>query len=123
MNRWFAKFAAREGLAPATLLEAVERAGAGLIDADLGGGLIKQRLAREGGGRSGGYRSLIVYRSGDRAVFAYGFAKSRMANLDAAELKTYRKAAGVLLGLSWAQIDLEVRSERMFEVKADDQDL
>jgi len=36
------------------LCEAVERAESGLIDANLGGGLIKQRVARLGQGRSGG---------------------------------------------------------------------
>ena len=45
-NRWFAKFANREGISDATLVAAVARANSGLIDADLGGGLIKQRVAR-----------------------------------------------------------------------------
>jgi len=47
-NRWFAKFARREGIADARLREAIDRANAGLIDADLGGGLVKQRVARDG---------------------------------------------------------------------------
>lgn len=58
-NRWFAKFASREGISDATLVAAIDQANRGLIDADLGGGLIKQRVAREGGGKSGGYRTLV----------------------------------------------------------------
>jgi hypothetical protein len=53
-TKLFARFARRERIADASLREAVERAGRGLVDADLGGGLIKQRVAREGQGRSGG---------------------------------------------------------------------
>ena len=63
-----------------SLRDAVERAERGLVDADLGGGIIKQRVARTGQGRSGGYRLLIAYRSGDRAVFLYGFGKNERDN-------------------------------------------
>jgi hypothetical protein len=59
----------RERVADRSLREAIERAGRGTIDADLGGGIIKQRVARSGQGRSGGYRMLIPYRAGTRAVF------------------------------------------------------
>jgi hypothetical protein len=75
-NRWFAKFASREGISDATLVAAIDRANRGLVDADLGGGLIKQRVAREGGGKSGGYRTLVFFRHEERAIFAFGFAKS-----------------------------------------------
>jgi hypothetical protein len=83
-NRWFAKVAAKEKISDATLAEAVHRAESGLIDADLGGGLIKQRLARQGSGKSGGYRSILIFRSGERAIFVFAFAKSDKANLSAA---------------------------------------
>lgn len=53
-NRWFAKLKSREGISDATLVAAIDQANRGLIDADLGGGLIKQRVAGEGGGKSGG---------------------------------------------------------------------
>ncbi|MCC9395659.1 type II toxin-antitoxin system RelE/ParE family toxin, partial [Enterobacter hormaechei subsp. steigerwaltii] len=58
-NQWIVKFAKKHKINDSELLEAVERADNGLIDADLGGGVIKQRIARQGQGRSGGYRSLI----------------------------------------------------------------
>lgn len=122
-NRWFVKFARREGIAGARLLEAIERADAGLIDADLGGGLIKQRVAREGQGRSGGYRTIIVFRSEDRAVFLFGFAKSDRANLNADELAAYRRAAKIVLGLTLAELDIEVDAGRLTEVRDDDEDL
>ena len=78
------RFARRERIADAASRDAIKRAGRGLIDADLGG-VIKQRIARSGQGRSGGYRTIIFYRRGERAVFAYGFAKSDRENIDANE--------------------------------------
>ena len=75
-TRPFARFAHREGIADEALCDAVERAGRGLVDADLGGGVIKQRIARRGRGRSGGFRTIVVFRRGERAFFVHGFAKS-----------------------------------------------
>ncbi len=122
-NRWFAKFASREGITDATLVAAIDQANRGLIDADLGGGLIKQRVAREGGGKSGGYRTLVFFRHEERAIFAFGFAKSDKANLSAVELRTYKQAARIVLALTQTQIDTEVRDGRLFEVNDDAQDL
>ena len=76
--------------------EAIARAELGLIDADLGGALIKQRVARQGKGRSGGYRMIVAYRQTNRAVFLYGFAKSERENIDDDELSELRR-----LGLNW----------------------
>lgn len=120
-NRWFAKFAAKEGISDATLADAVHRAEAGLIDADLGSGLIKQRIARQGGGKSGGYRSILIFRSGTRAIFVFAFAKSDQANLSVAELKVYRQAASIMLDLGEAQIETEVEAGRLVEVKDNEQ--
>ena len=122
-NRWFAKFASREGISDAMLIGAVARADQGLIDADLGSGLIKQRVAREGSGKSGGYRTIVYFRHEDRAIFAFGFAKSGKANLNAEELRDYRKAAKIVLALQQAQIDIEVREGRLLEVNDDAQNL
>lgn len=76
--------------------EAIERAERGLIDADLGGGLIKQRVARQGKGRSSGYRMIVAYRAKGRAVFLYAFAKNERENIEPDELAELRK-----VGLNW----------------------
>ena len=89
----FARFARSERITDAGLAEAVRRAERGLVDADLGGGVIKQRVARPGQGRSGGYRVLIAYRTKARAVFLFGFAKSAQANIEDDELITLREIA------------------------------
>ena len=115
-NRWFAKYATREGISDASLVAAVDHANSGLVDADLGGGLIKQRVARGGGGKSGGYRTLVFFRRDEVAVFAFGFAKISKANLNEVELRAYKMAAKIVLALTQAQVDTEVREERLFEV-------
>src|SRR3954465_11806237 len=79
-TKWLVRYVRRERIADRSLTEAIERAGRGLIDPDLGGGIIKQRVARSGQGRSGGYRMLIAYRAGARAVFLYAFAKNEREN-------------------------------------------
>lgn len=83
----------------------MERAESGLVDADLGGGVIKQRVARPGKGKSGGYRTLILFQQGDRAIFAFGFAKSAQANISKAELALLRDAATE--ALEWKDEDLD----------------
>ena len=122
-NSRFHKFARKEKISDAMLCEAVERAERGQIDADLGAGLIKQRVARPGAGKSGGFRTLVFFRAETRAVFAFGFAKSDMANLDDAEEAYLKKAAKLVLGFTDAQMDAEVAAGRMLEVNCDDQDI
>ena len=122
-NAWFRKFARKEKIGDAALCEAVARAEAGLIDADLGGGLLKQRVARPGAGKSGGYRTLIFSRVETRAVFAFGFAKNDRANPDEDEEAAFKKAAKLVLAFSDEQMDAELESGRLTEVSCDGQDL
>jgi hypothetical protein len=91
----FGRFARREKINDVALCEAVDRAERGLIDADLGSGLIKQRVARPGQGRSGGFRTLLAYRAASRTVFVYGFAKSERGNIDPDERAFWRRCCGV----------------------------
>jgi hypothetical protein len=115
-TRWLVRFARREGILDASLRQAIERAEAGLVDADLGGGLIKQRVARKGKGKSGGYRMLVAYRVGDRAVFLYGFAKSDRDNISASELSTARSLGGVWLSASIVRIARAIDEEELQEI-------
>jgi hypothetical protein len=119
MNRWFQRFAAKERIGSQALIEAIERANRGLIDADLGGGVIKQRVARPGQGRSGGYRTLILFRVGSRAVFAFGFAKSDQANIAPADLALLKDTASMTLGLTEDDIARLVATGQLIEVLRD----
>ena len=101
----FSRFSSYEGIDDALLCEAVKRAESGLVDADLGGGVIKQRLPREGQGRSGGFRSIVLFRQGNRAIFAYGFAKNQRENIGHPELKAFRKLSEVMLSEVMLSLD------------------
>ena len=78
-TKWFARFARKEDISDKKLSDAVQEAEKGLIDGELDGGLIKKRVARAGKGKGGGCRTIIVYRTGIRSVFVYGFPKSRQS--------------------------------------------
>jgi hypothetical protein len=80
-NRPFTRFARRARITDPELCEAVAEIERGLVDADLGGGVIKQRIARKGGGKSGSFRVLILLKAGERAFFVHGFAKSDRDNI------------------------------------------
>lgn len=112
----FRRFQRKEGMTDAALIEAVSRAESGLIDADLGHGLIKQRVARQGRGRRSGYRTVIAYRAAERAVFIYGFAKSERDNISAADLHDLASAGAVLLGLDGDAIDTLIIEGELWEV-------
>jgi len=98
-------------------LDAIYRAEKGQIDANLGGGVLKQRIARPGEGKSGGYRSIVLFRQGERAVFLYGFSKSERDNIKADEEKAFQKAAKHVLALTDKQMVALVKNGDFFEVK------
>lgn len=96
-NKSFTRFARKARITDAELREAVANVQRGLISADLGGGVIKQRIARTGGGKSGGFRVMILVKLGERAFFVHGFARNERDNIRDDELIALRKLAGELL--------------------------
>lgn len=120
-TKWLARFARREGIDDQSLRAAIERAEQGLIDADLGGCLIKQRVARPGRGRSGGYRMIVGYRVKDRAVFLLGFAKNERENIEDDELLTLRSQAERWLVADAARIQKELELGNLQEINHDEE--
>ncbi len=119
-NAWFGRFARKEKIAAAALLGAVLRAENGQIDADLGGGVIKQRIARPGEGKSKGYRSIVLFRKGTRCFFVYGFPKSDLGNIGVDEEALFKKMAKQVLALTDAQLSVLVANGQFEEVIQDD---
>ena len=120
MTKPFSRFASREGIDNAMLCEAVDRTRSGSVDADLGGGVIKQRIARRGSGRSGGFRTIVLFRRGELAFFVYGFAKSVRENLRRDELETFRQLADAYLALDRAGLAAAQAVGTIIEVRCDD---
>ena len=96
-NKPFARFARKNEIDDSELCEAIKDADRGLIGADLGGGVIKQRIARKGAGKSGGFRTLVLFRAGELAIFVHGFAKSELENLRPDEVVAVKKLASAML--------------------------
>ena len=119
-SKHFARFMKDTGITNTDLREAVRQAEAGLIDADLGGGLIKQRIARPNQGKSSGFRTILVFRTADRSVFIYGFAKNNRANIRQDELKALKVLAAELLAYSDAQLNQAIRKGALLEVGNDE---
>ena len=117
----FQRFQRKEGMSDKTLCKAVRDAESGLIDADLGHGLIKQRVARPGQGKRGSYRTVIAYRSRGRAVFLFGFAKSDKADLAADELATLAKIGAHWLKAHETEIERALVTDELTEVDCDDE--
>lgn len=120
LTRGVMRFARRQRIADASLSEAIERAERGTIDADLGGGLIKQRVARPGQGRSGGYRMIVAYRAAGRAVFLYAFAKSDRDNIDDDELADLRTIGAHWLAASAEVVGQAIEDGDLKEIEHDD---
>jgi len=118
-SKVFAKWAHKEGLSEKTLLGAVAEMEQGLIDADLGGGVFKKRVAIAKG-KSGGGRTLIAYRFADKAFFVYGFSKNAKANITATELKALKILANDLLNYNDTEINRLLDAGVLFEINADD---
>lgn len=106
----------RRALGDEALKKAVSDAERGLIDADLGGGVIKQRIARAGGGKSGGFRTIVLFRAGARAFFVHGFAKSEQDNIGDDELAAFKMLATEMLGYDDAAIAAALSAGALVEV-------
>ena len=112
-NRW----ADNEGLTDQVLTEAVDDMEQGLIDATLGGHVYKKRVALPGRGKRGSSRTLLAYRSGDKAFFIFGFAKNERVNISAKELKSLKLLASELLGYSNQTLDKAIKVNELIEIK------
>jgi hypothetical protein len=115
-TRALARFTKREAISDESLVAAIETAKRGLVDADLGGGLIKQRVARPGQGKRGGFRMLIGFRS-DRAIFLFGFAKNERDNIDNKQLTTLREIVASWFAADDDKIAQALKDGLLIEVK------
>jgi len=118
-TRQFDRWASKEGVADPVLATAVAELECGLVDADLGGHVVKKRVALPGRGKRGGARTLLTYRLGDRAFFVYGFAKSERDNIDEKELKALKQLALSLLGWTSEQLAHALREGKLIKVNHD----
>jgi hypothetical protein len=115
-SKWFVKFARKNGLGDAALQAAAVEIEAGNFDADLGGHVYKQRIARSGQGKRGGYRAIVFFTHGERAFFVSGFAKSDTDNIADDILLLYKKIAKAYFVLTDAEISALKSKGELIEI-------
>jgi hypothetical protein len=115
-NRWFERFAQKQKISDEELQASVQELENGICDADLGGNVYKQRIARSGKGKSGGYRVIVLFRSSERSFFVYGFPKSNRGNIDQKETQDFKELAKDYLGLSDRTLGAAVKNGKFVEV-------
>jgi len=118
-TRMFARWADKEGVSDAALLVAMDEISRGLIDANLGGHVFKKRVGIGGRGKSGGVRTLLALRVGDRAFFVFGFAKNERSNVSDKELETLKRLALQLLGYDARELREALSTGKLYEVESD----
>ena len=116
-TRTFQRWADKAGVTDGALIDAVAQMERGLIDADLGGSLFKQRVSLPGRGKSGSTRTIIAPRFARVLFFLYGFEKSERDNISTKELLLYQRFARELLGLTEGQIATALAGQVLIGVK------
>lgn len=116
-TRTFARWARRDGLGDGELAAAVSEMKEGLINARLGGGVFKKRVAKRGQGKRGGYRVIVASNLGDRWVFLFGFAKNELDNIDDEELKLMKNLAAAFLAMDEPMLKRTIAAGELVEIR------
>lgn len=115
-TRHFSRWMRKTDLTDAALCQAVTEMVAGLVDADLGGDVVKKRVALPGRGKRGGARTLVATRKASRWFFVFGFEKNEKSNVTPTELEALQLLAAELLSLTSRQLDEAVDDATLMEI-------
>ena len=119
-TKWFARWARREGLGDGALAIAVAEMERGLIDAQLGGQVVKKRVPLPGRGKRGGTRTLLAFRQGEKAFFIYGFAKNERSTVSDDELNALKLLAKEVLSYGPAKLAKTINAGELIKIEVDD---
>lgn len=113
----FSKWQKKSSVGDNSLLKAIQEIESGLVDANLGGGIFKKRVARQGFGKSGSYRTILASNYNGMWVFIIGFAKNERDNIENQELTAIQSYAKFLMSLAKSEIDHLLENKELYEVK------
>ncbi len=116
-TKWFIKWASKANLSNQNLLEAIDDLEKGLSIADLGGNIFKLRVKRPGKGKSAGFRTIVIYKKKDIAIFLYGFGKNEKSNISKTELQYFKKMGNDLLVLNSKQLTGSIEKQILFNLE------
>ncbi len=120
-NKAFVRFARKARITDMVLCAAISDVSQGLVDADLGGGVVKQRIARQGGGKSGGFRTIILFRVREKAFFVHGFAKKEQDNIRDDELAAFKMLAVEMMNYDDDALARAIANGTLMEVMCNDE--
>ena len=112
----FKKWADKEGITDQCLLNAVDEMNRGLVDAEICRNVVKKRVAREGQGKRGSYRTLLAFRANDKAFYIFGFAKNDRENINNSEKDAIRALADEFFAMTEQQIQRSIEAMKLYEV-------
>ena len=115
-TRHFSRWMRKTELTDSSLCAAVLEMTQGLIDADLGGGVVKKRVGLAGRGKRGGARTLVATNKGNRWFFLFGFEKNDRANISAEEKEALQSIAQDLLARTGKELDAQVKDGTLQEI-------
>jgi hypothetical protein len=118
-TRHFQRWMRKTELTDSALCKAVEEMARGLIDADLGGGVIKKRVGLAGRGKRGGARTLVATNASNRWFFLFGFEKNARDNISDEELQALKNYAADWLKRTAAQLDQAAADGTLLEMSDD----
>jgi hypothetical protein len=119
LNKQFRRFADENALSDDALCRAVREISTGLAHANLGGGVYKQRIARKGQGKSGGFRTIIFFKAHKVAFFILGFAKNVQDNLERNEIAGLKDLAGRMMSYDEKTIALALKNGALEEISCE----
>ena len=118
-TKWFKKWFIKANLSNADLLEASDNLEKGLSVVELGGNLYKIRIKRSGRGKSSGFRTIVVYKKEEKAIFLYGFGKNERSNINKTELQYFKVLGGDLLALDSKQLIKSIEKHALFDLEVE----
>lgn len=119
-NKAFVRFARKARITDMVLCAAISDVSRGLVDADLGGGVVKQRIARQGEGKSSGFRTIILFRVREKAFFVHGFAKNEQDNIRDDELTAFKMLATDMMAYDDEALTKAIANGTLMEVMCND---
>ncbi|MES2307987.1 MAG: type II toxin-antitoxin system RelE/ParE family toxin [Verrucomicrobiota bacterium] len=115
-TKWFHRFSKKESISDEKIDQTIRDILQGKIDGDYRGGLVKQRLARDNQGKSGGYRIIVLFQVKHRMFFVFGFAKSDRENITSMEEEGFRKLASYYFPLSDKELEMLISTDELTEI-------
>ena len=122
LSKAFTRLARREGLTAVHICQAVAEMNTGLIDANLGAGLFKKRIAIPGQGKRGGWRALLGFQAGKKAFFLYLFPKNSRDNIEDDEMKALKRLTRYYLTLKPSEIKTALQCGELNEVNCNEKE-